>query len=75
MKGEQRAPDVVDFAYDIIALHEENLQLRHELEHYKKLHEMNTEALNKSHESTKESIGIVLNAVLDPNSAINKRQT
>jgi hypothetical protein len=72
MKEEIYTPDIVDFAYQIIAMDKENQHLRHELEHYKELNEINSNALNNSMDSTKETIGIIVGAVLDPDSALNK---
>ena len=72
MKRELDTLDIIDFAYQIIALDKENEFLRHELEHYKELNEINTKGLNNSMDSTKETIGIIVGAVLDPGSAINR---
>lgn len=72
MKSVQYIPDVVDFAYQVIALDKENKFLRDELEHYKELDKINTKSLNNSMNSTKETIGIIVGAVLDPDSAINR---
>jgi hypothetical protein len=66
------APNVVDFAYQIIALHKENEQLHQELEHYKKLDEMHCVELTSRDEHTKDLTGIMLRAVLDPDSGLNK---
>lgn len=62
-------PSVIDFAYEIIALHEENINLKHELDHYKQMH---CENLKQSDEHTTNMTGLLLGAVLDPDSALNK---
>jgi len=72
MKEQQYMPSALDFAYDVIALHEENKMLRHERDHYKKLHEMNSKALEDVRKSTMSNIGTIFKAVIDPDSAINK---
>ncbi len=72
MKSTPYIPSIVDFAYDIIHMQEEIEQLRHERDHYKKLHEMNCDALNRSDKHTREMTGLMLKAVLDPDSVINK---
>lgn len=72
MKNEIYTPDIVDFAYQIIAMDKETQFLRSELEHYKELNEINSRALNNSMDSTKETIGIIVGAVLDPDSVLNK---
>ncbi len=72
MKRETYTPDIIDFAYQIIAMDKEAQFLRSELDHYKELNEINSKALNASMDSTKETIGIVVSAVLDPDSALNK---
>jgi len=64
--------DVVDFAYQIIEMHEKILSLQSELNHYKKLHQQSRDFIRQSGENTKEMTGIILEAVLDPNSIINK---
>lgn len=74
MKATAYIPTTLDFAYDIIALHEENEQLRSSLEHYKGMHEENMASMKRSQESTMENIGVILGAVLDPDSLINEGQ-
>ena len=64
--------DIVELAYQIIDMHKEILFLRQEVDHYKKLHEINCESLDRSHKHTMEMTGIILNAVIDPESVINK---
>ena len=72
MREEYCTPDVLDFAYQVIAMDEEISHLRRELEHYKKMHEMHCKSMNNSLESSKKFVGIILSAALDPESAINK---
>jgi len=74
MKEYNYTLDIVDFAYQIIAIHKENEQLRNELNHYKKMHESNCESMNRSYEHTKEMTAIILSATLDPDSIINRGQ-
>lgn len=63
-------PSIIDLAYEIIDLHEQNKALLIELKHYKELNEINTEQIRKNTESTKANIGLILNAAIDPDSAI-----
>jgi len=67
-------PDIVDFAYQIIALYEENTILKDELVHYKKMHELNCKELEQSDIHTKKITGILLTAAIDPDSVINRGQ-
>ena len=67
-------PDMVDFAYQIIALYEENTSLRYDLAHYKKMHELACETIRQSDIHTKEITGILLTAAIDPDSVINRGQ-
>jgi len=64
--------DIVDFAHQILTLHRENELLRSELDHYKKMHEMNCESLRESDKHSKEFVGTMFSALLDPDSVINK---
>jgi len=63
---------VLDFAYDIIAMQNEIKYLRGKLDHYKKLYDTHCERLNSSERYTKEITGLILNAIIDPESSINK---
>ncbi len=72
MKQGHHNPDIVDFAYQIIALHDENEHLRQELKHYKILDEQSREFIKQSEEHNKEMTGLILAATLDPNSIINR---
>lgn len=67
-----REMTAVDLAYQIIELHEENAHLRRELEHYKALYEMHRDDMENSIQHSKQLIGTMLAAVIDPNSVINK---
>lgn len=64
--------DIVDLAYQILEMHEENKHLRRERDHYKSMHESEMKSLDRSLKSTKETIGMMLKAVIDPDSLINK---
>jgi hypothetical protein len=64
--------DVVDIAYQIIALHEENKHLRSELEHYKEIAQMGHDSMSASIKHSEEMIGLVLKAAIDPESNLNK---
>lgn len=72
MKESSYMPTVLDFAYEIIDLHEENTRLHQELNHYKELDKINIETIKKSEEHTDEMTGIIFKAILDPESTINK---
>lgn len=74
MKEHAYIPTVIDFAYDIISLHKENIFLREKIEHLEKLEDMHRKSLNSSDKHHKEFLGIMFNAVLDPESALNKGQ-
>lgn len=65
-------PNVVDFAYEIIQLHEENLRLKEDLEHHKEYKKMLFEQFDRNEKHTNEFIGTILNAAIDPESSINK---
>lgn len=71
MRSEQPM-DVVDFAYQIIAMQNKIERLEGEVAHYKHLHEMEREALDSSFQNTRNMIGTVLEAVIDPDSGLNK---
>ena len=63
---------VVDFAYEVLEMQQRIDFLERELEHYKELHRMNCESLDRSDAHTKEMIGMTFKALLDPNSVVNK---
>jgi len=65
-------PDVVDFAYQIININQENIQLRNELKHCKELLAIHQKSLNKQFDHNNEIIGMVMKAAIDPDSSINK---
>jgi CO dehydrogenase nickel-insertion accessory protein CooC1 len=64
--------DVVDFARQIIRMDNKIQQLEHDLEHKEKLLEIYQKGSEESLKNSQESIGIILSAVLDPESNINK---
>ena len=72
MKHEEYTPDVVDFAYQIISMDNKIHMLEGEVEHLKELNKIHRESINRSDKHTKEITGIILGAVLDPESSINK---
>jgi hypothetical protein len=72
MKDYPQDISIVDFAYQIIAMNNENNELHRKVEHLEELNRINGECLNDSANSTKEMIGTIFSAVLDPKSAINK---
>jgi len=72
MKENQHIPAVIDFAYEVINLYEENFRLRQELNHYKELDKISIEQIERSNKHTKEMTGIIFKAILDPESTINK---
>ncbi len=63
---------VVDFAYEVLEMQQRIDFLERELEHYKELHRMNCESLDRSDAHTKEMIGMTFMALLDPDSVLNK---
>ena len=65
-------PDIVDFAYQIIALHEENMQLKRSLAHYKELNAINSATINNTIKNQSEFVGTMLSACIDPDSVINQ---
>lgn len=72
MKKEYYTPDIVDLAYQIIAIHKENEHLRQELDHYKQMHKMHCEAIDNSIENGKKMTALILEAALDPESVVNR---
>lgn len=67
--------DIVDFAYQIIDLHEENLRLRSENEHLREYKQKYFDELDTSINHSKAMMGNLLTAMIDPNSRLNKMQT
>jgi len=63
---------VIDFAYEVLEMQQRIDFLERELYHYKELHRMNCESLDRSDKHTKEMIGLTFKAILDPNSVVNK---
>jgi len=72
MKQEKYISDVVDFAHQILDMKNIIDSQDAELEHCKELLAMYRKAQDESMKSTWDGIGIVLNAVLDPKSSINR---
>ena len=63
---------VVDFAYEVVGMQQRIDFLERELEHYKELHRMNCESLDRSDAHTKEMIGLTFKALIDKDSVVNK---
>ena len=72
MKYDTYIPNVVDFAYEIIHLHEENIALKRQVAHYKELDEIHCKSTKDSLEHGNKMIGTMFSAILDPESVINK---
>lgn len=72
MRDGKYYPTIVDYAYEIIAMYEENEHIKRELEHYKELHKINCESLKDRENHNKEFMGTFLKTALDPDSVINK---
>lgn len=64
--------DIVDIAYQIIHLAEDNKYLRGRVDHYKELERQNAEMMDDSIKQTWEAVGNTLTALLNPKSFINK---
>jgi hypothetical protein len=65
-------PTVIDFAYEIIALHKANNYLMEKVAHLEELNEIHTKSMRRADSHQKEMVGMVLGAALDPESHINK---
>lgn len=63
---------VVDFAYEVLEMQRRIEFLERELAHYKELHRINCESLDRSDAHTKEMICMTFHALLDPDSIVNK---
>lgn len=72
MKQKPFTPSIIDFAYEIIDLHEENINLRRRVEHLEKLDKINMESIKRSRKHGDEMMGHLLCAIIDPNSVTNK---
>ena len=70
--NKEYTPNIIDFAYQIIDMDKEINYLRLELDHYKELVEILREDVDASAKSTKENTNILLSAILDPKSFINR---
>jgi len=68
----QHTPNIIDLAYQIITIHQENEYLKRELEHYKQLNELHLDSMEDRENNSKEITSILLTTVLDPNSIINE---
>lgn len=64
--------NAVDFAYEVLEMQQRIEFLERELAHYKELHRINCESINRSEAHTKEMFSITLKSLLDPNSVVNK---
>lgn len=69
---EMYIPSVLDFAYEIIAIHEKNEVLKMELEHYKKMYEIVEDSCKSMHQNNVDTISMTLTALVDPESSLNK---
>ena len=72
MKNEIYIPNIVDFAHEVIAMEEEIIFLRQKLADYKSLNDLNIKDLKRQEIHTSEITSIIINAVIDPESVINK---
>jgi hypothetical protein len=72
MKNDVYIPSVIDFAYEIIDLHRENIELRRKVEHLEELDKIHRESWADSDKHQKEFLGIMLSAAIDPDSHINR---
>ena len=72
MKQYQYIPDVVDFAQQILRLHDENCRLKDDVERLEKIREQYQEFLHQQQTQTIEQTGMIFNAILDPESNFNK---
>ena len=64
--------DILDLAYQVIDLHNENEALRRRVKHLENIRAINNKSLARSDGHTREMTRMMLNAVLDPDSALNK---
>jgi hypothetical protein len=71
MNAHKELSSIVDIAYQIIDLHEENIRLRADLEHYRPYQKMYFDELDKSINNSMGMIGTMLVAALDPSSIIS----
>lgn len=72
MKADIVMPDILDFAYQVIGMHNQITALEYELDDVKKQLEFHQEMGERSGEHTKEMLGIMINGIIDPESSINK---
>jgi hypothetical protein len=64
--------NIVELAYQIIDLHEENERLRHRVAVLEDIRQMQTKSIQSSTDANREMMGSVLVALLDPNSRIHR---
>lgn len=69
---EEREYSVVNWACEVLDMRDEIEELKRELKHTKRILEIREKSLAASDKSTREMTGIIVSAVLDPNSSINK---
>ena len=72
MSSENQQTSVIDFAYAIIDLYEENLRLHDKIEHLEDIQKIHRDSIASSEQHTKEITGMIIGAALDPNSSINR---
>ncbi len=71
MNNEYYIPNVVDLAHEVIDMHQENIMLRQEVAHYKKMYETYRGVANDSEKHNNEMICTIFEAVIDPKSVIS----
>lgn len=64
--------NVVDFAYEVIEMQQRIEMLERQLAHYKDMYEMQCDSLARSDTHTRKMTAMILEAALDPDSAISK---
>jgi hypothetical protein len=72
MKANVMMPSVVDFAYEVISMHNKIIDLEYELAHKEELLKIQNESLNRSAEHSKNMLCTMIGGILDPESSINK---
>lgn len=71
MKKDYQRTSILDVADEIYAMHARIQHLEAELAHYKYLHDLHLQSMRDTETHHGEMMGIILNAVIDPNSAPN----
>lgn len=64
--------DVVEMAYQIIEMYEENRELKRKVKHLEQISKIQGKTITNSEKHGREMMGIMMNAVLDPDSTINQ---